>query len=463
MPHRRFVYLLFYLFWLPLTYAQNNSNPGSEINVPLQVGLRPLFDWVERSVDTVFTSEGYPEDWVQKGCDLRYRYKFWRSRMQLKAVGQTLDLSFTGNYQMEGSTRACLSGVVVSPWTPSCSCGFTEGARKVEVRFINTLTILPAYQLQLKLLPQPPKPTDPCKVCFWEQDVTRQVMDGITEELNAAKQSLEKRYGKVDLKPTLGKVWSEMSRPVSLDGYGWLMIRPLGFRVNRLQANGDSLDLSIGLRARPVILNALPQAYITALPTDWEKPSTADEFNIRLDADLRYDSLSNLLNRSVLPMDIKPEKGPFRKNVRIDSISLLAGGEQRIRCLVFISGKYAGKLELSGIPVWDSIHGLLRLKEVELDVKTRHLVLGKAAKWFDKPIQNWLESRFSFDLASQLNEKRKWIEEKLNTAELGPLRCQGILNQLEWLGWESQPEGLRIRMGIQGKMACKIDATRLNL
>ena len=452
-----------YLFCPVGVRGQNPLIPESEINVPVRVGLRPLFNWVERSVDTVFASEGYPQDWVQKGCDLRYRYKFWRSPLRMTALGQTLDLSFTGYYQMEGSTRVCLNGVVVSPWTPSCRCGFSEGARKVEVRFLNSLSILPRYQLQLKLMPQIPKPTDPCKVCFWEQDVTRQVMEGISEELNAAKQSMEKQYGMVDLTPTMGKVWSEMNRPISLDGYGWLMIRPLGFRVNRLQARGDSLDLSLGLRARPVVVNAVPQAYTTALPPDWEKPSASDDFNIRLDADLRYDSLSSVLNRTALPIDIKPEKGPFRKNVRIDSIQLQAGGNQRIRCTAFLSGKYAGKLELSGIPIWDSLSGFVRLKNVELELNTRHLVLGKAAKWFDKPIQNWLEKKFSFDLASKLSDKRKWIEEKLNTAELGPLRCQGKLDRMEWLGWEHLSEGLRIRMGLQGKMSCRIDATRFSL
>ncbi|MBM3923090.1 MAG: DUF4403 family protein, partial [Sphingomonadales bacterium] len=265
---RIYIWLIsFHAFALD-TWGQTLVAAESEINVPLRISLTPLYQWVERSVDTVFTSTGYPTGWVQKGCDLRYRYKFWRSPLRLRAVGQTLDLSFTGNYQVEGSSRACVRGVVLSPWTPSCRCGFSEGPRKVEVRFRNKLTILPRYQIQLSIQPEVPKPIDPCKVCFWEQDITKDVMSGLWEEMMAAKKELEKEYGRINLRPQLVQTWSTMNKPVSLGTYGWLMLRPLGFRLNRLEANGDSIDISIGLRARPVVVNSVPKTYMTAPPVD---------------------------------------------------------------------------------------------------------------------------------------------------------------------------------------------------
>jgi|LauGreDrversion4_2_1035121.scaffolds.fasta_scaffold01492_17 hypothetical protein len=444
-------------------WGQTLVSAESEINIPLRMSLKPLYQWVERSVDTVFTSEGYPNGWVQKGCDLRYRYKFWRSPLRLRAVGQTLDLSFTGNYQMEGSSRVCVRGVILSPWTPSCRCGFSEGPRKVEVRFLNKLTILPRYQIQLSIQPEAPKPIDPCKVCIWNQDITQDVMDGLWEEMVTAKKEIEKEYGKIDLRPQLIQNWSNMNRPISLGAYGWLMIRPLGFRLNRLEAKGDSIDLSVGLRARPVVVNNVPQTYMTAPPVDWEKPNMKDDFRIQMELDLQYDSMSQILNRSFLPYSIKPEKGPVRKNIQIDSLHLSAEGAQRINCQLHISGKYAGTLLLSGKPIWDSTSGMLGLSEIDFDLKTRHKLLGKAATWFDRPIRRWLEEKFKFDLAATLEEKRKWIEQQLNEADTGPLKCTGKLNRVKWSGWENRNQVLSIQIGLEGRMQCTADLSRFSL
>ena len=53
-----------------------DSLPVSEINVPVQINLKPIFQLAESSVDTVFTSPNYPDDWVQEGCATRYKYSF---------------------------------------------------------------------------------------------------------------------------------------------------------------------------------------------------------------------------------------------------------------------------------------------------------------------------------------------------------------------------------------------------
>lgn len=463
MNRRVLSYLLVLPILLSVVSAQSMEGRESEINIPMRIAVKPLFDWAERSVDTTFTSEGYPDGWVQPACDLRYRYKFWRGPLRMKASGQTLDLSFTGNYQIEGSTRACVRGVVVSPWTPSCRCGFGETPRRVDVRFLNTLSIQPRYQIQLKIQPQRPTPVDPCKVCFWEQDVTKSVMDGLWDELTAAQRSMEAQYGKIDLRPRIISAWSMMNRPIALGQYGWLMIRPLGFRVNRLNAVGDSIELSVGLRARPVVVNTVPMAYMTNVPDDWDRPGNAEGFRIRMDVLLRHDSLSQVLNRTLMPMEIKPEKGPFRKNVRIDSLWIETGEGNKLQCRLYLSGKYAGQLLMTGEPVWDTASGVLKLKDIDYDLKTKHLILGTAAKWFDRPIRQWLEKKFQFGLTEMLAEKRKWMETQLNSTDMKPLTCRGTLDKLEWQGWESQSQSLLIRLGVEGRMQCTADMVGFSL
>ncbi len=94
----------------------------------------------DKSVDTVFNSPGYPDKWIQDGCDTRFKYEFRRSPLKITGAGSSLNIGFTGYYRIIGSTRLCVNGTVLSPWTPDCSCGFgKEGERRVNVSFSNSL------------------------------------------------------------------------------------------------------------------------------------------------------------------------------------------------------------------------------------------------------------------------------------------------------------------------------------
>ncbi|MGK2864560.1 MAG: DUF4403 family protein, partial [Chitinophagaceae bacterium] len=83
----------------PLLFASNfklDSLPVSEINIPVQINLKPFYSMAERQVDTLFTSPDYPDGWVQDNCATRYKYSFRRSPLQLSASGTLFNLGFTG-------------------------------------------------------------------------------------------------------------------------------------------------------------------------------------------------------------------------------------------------------------------------------------------------------------------------------------------------------------------------------
>ena len=175
---------------LSVTDFKLDSLPDSEINIPIQVNLKPIYALAEKSVDTVFTSPKYPDDWIYEGCATRYKYTFRRSPLQVKVSGTTLNLGFTGYYQIIGSTRVCVNGTAISPWTPPCKCGFSEGERKVNVAFSNSFVVQPDYKVRLFVKRLEPQPLNKCEVCFWGQDITTQVMNGLKEELDAAKKDI---------------------------------------------------------------------------------------------------------------------------------------------------------------------------------------------------------------------------------------------------------------------------------
>jgi hypothetical protein len=315
----------------------------------------------------------------------------------------------------------------------------------------------------LLIQPQKPIPTDKCSVCFWGQDITDQVMAGLWDELTAAQRALESSYGKIDLRPHLIPIWERMNQPIELGQYGWLLIRPTGLRLNRMQALGDSLDLSIGLRARPLVVNTLPNSNNNPLPTDWDPPTVNDGFRVRLEADLQFDSLSRIVNRRFLPVELTAKKGPFRKKVRIDSLTLTGSQTEQIQCQIHLSGKYAGVLSLAAVPQWDSVSGIWSLQQIEFDLQTRHRILGTAADLFDRPIRQWLEQKGRFDLRELLEEKRNTLNEYLKNAGNELIRCRGELERVYWLGSTIDSNGIRIQLEAQGTMRCTADLSRISL
>ena len=104
--------------FLSQTNFRFDSLPESEINIPVQINLKPFYVMAENKIDTVFTSPAWPDDWVNINCATRYKYHFRRGPLQLTASGQSLNIGFMGYYKIIGSTRVCTGNTVLSPWTP---------------------------------------------------------------------------------------------------------------------------------------------------------------------------------------------------------------------------------------------------------------------------------------------------------------------------------------------------------
>ena len=102
-----------------------------------------------------------------------------------------------------------------------------------------------------------PQPLNKCEVCFWGQDITKQVLNGLKTELDAAKENMLVSYGMVDLKSRFQQVWDQLNKAYNIYGLGWLQINPQRIRINNLYAQNDSLNIYLGLSAKPAIA-ALP-------------------------------------------------------------------------------------------------------------------------------------------------------------------------------------------------------------
>lgn len=439
-----------------------DSLPVSEINIPIQVNLRPVYSLAEKSVDTVFTSPKYPEDWVQDGCDTRYKYIFRRGPLQMKANGNSLTLGFTGYYKIIGSTRVCVRGTAISPWTPPCRCGFDEPERRVNVSFSNSLVVLPDYKIKLGIIRNEPQPLDKCEVCFWGQDITKQVLSGLKSELDLAKADLEKNYGTVDLKSRFQQVWDQLNKTYNLYGMGWLQINPQKVRINSLYARNDSLNVNLGLSAKPVISFEKPLDQSSWLPniTDF---SNRPGFNIFLDAVLHYDSLSRILNAQVAGKEFDLDKGLVKKKFIIRDCVLYGVNSEKLIIKVNFGGTDQGTLYLVGKPTYDPARKVLEITGIDFDIRSKNALL-KAADWlFNRKIVNEISKYARYDLNAYIDSAKTGINQQLNREWIPGIRSTGNIDDLKLIGIYPFLQHLVIRSNCTGNLSVKVDNINFSL
>jgi hypothetical protein len=440
-----------------------DSLPLSEINIPVQINLKPIYTLAEKSVDTVFTSPKYPDEWVQDGCDTRYKYVFRRSPLQMKTTGTSLNLGFTGYYKIIGSTRLCVNGVVVSPWTPACRCGFgNEGERKVNVSFSNTLSIQPDYKVKLNIIRNDPQPLDKCEVCFWGQDITGSVMGGLKTELDDAKKDLDKRYGTVDLKSRFQQVWDRLNKIYNLYGLGWIKINPQRIRINNLFAMNDSLYIFLGLTAKPAISFEKPAEQSSWVP-NLGTFSRKTGFTVFLDAVLNYDSLSMILNQQLAGKEFSFKKLIVKKKFIIDSCRIYGAGNEKLVIKLNFSGTNDGVVYFLGKPVYNPEKHMIEVTEIDFDIKSKNILLGSADWLFDKKITKEISKQARFDIGVYIDSAKTTINAQLNQEWIKGIRSYGNISDIRLIGIYPMQQHLVIRSNCTGDLSVKVESINFSL
>ena len=436
-----------------------DSLPESELSIPIQVNMKPLYQLAEKNVGMVFTSPNWPEDWVSIDCANRYKYQFRRGPLQISAAGNSMNLGFTGFYKIIGSTRVCLGNTVVSPWTPACRCGFDEGERRVNVGFVNTVNVLSDYKIKLNIIRQEPVPLDKCTVCVFGVDITNQVMKGLKSELDLAKKTIEDSFGVVDLKPQVQQLWNKLNVSYDLYGLGWLKINPQKIRLTRMFAHNDSLNIFLGMTAKPVISFEKSADLMTLVPNidnSFSKPG----FNIFLDAVLNYDSLSTILNAQLKDKEFNLAKG---KNIIVKDCRIYGTGNEKLIIKMSFTGSNSGVAYFTGKPFYDEKKKIIEVRDIDFDVKTKNLFL-KSADWlFNKRITNEIARVSKFDLSTYVDTARTLINRQLNTEWIKGVKNTGNINDLKIVGFYPLTEQFIIRSNASGELMIKVDAMSFNL
>jgi len=437
-----------------------DSLPESQIDIPIQINLKPIYAIAEKHVDTVFTSPGYPDGWIQSDCTTRYKYHFRRSPLVMSMNGSTLNLAFMGYYQIVGSTRACVSGTVISPWTPACRCGFEEPERRVNVGFNSTFQLQSNFILNSKIVRNEPKALDKCTVCFWGQDITSQVLKGLKEELDASKKSMDSAYGKFDLRPFMQQAWNVLNGAYAIPNVGYLSLHPKKLRMENINAKNDLLNINIGISATPVVSFVKPEITSSTLP-NLTNTNNAGGFNVYLEAALQYDSLSTVLNSYLVNKRFDVTEGIFKRHIIIEHTTVTGDENGNLKIRVDFTGSFDGAADFIGKPVYNADKKTIEVQNLDYDLKTKNLFL-KTAKWlFNKKIISEMKRYTSFDLSQYYDTASKSLNNWMNREWTKGIKGSGSITDLKLTSVYALPQHLLIRSNCVGKL--NVIVTELNL
>jgi hypothetical protein len=438
-----------------------DSLPESQIDIPITVNLRPFYKLAEKKVDTLFTSPGYPEGWIQEDCSTRYKYHFRRSPLKMAASGTNFNLSFTGYYQITGSSRVCVNGTALSPWTPECACGFKEPERRVNIGFNSSFKLMTNYLLLTKMTRTEPQAIDKCTVCFWGQDITNTVLDGLKKELDASKKTMEDSFGKINLRPFVQQAWNKLNTVYEIPGAGYLALHPKKLRMENIAAKNDFLNISIGISATPVISLGKPGLSSTPVP-DLTSTKNPGGFNIYLEAALQYDSLSQVLNTYLMHKRFDVTEGLFKKYIVIENTKVSGDSNGNMVISLDFSGSFRGSVNFTGKPVYDAATKTIVIKDMDYDLQTKSILL-KTAKWlFNKRITTELKNYTSFNMSSYYDTASKTLNQWLNREWMKGISGSGKIDDLKLTAVYALPEHLLIRTNCTGKLAVAVNEIELS-
>lgn len=448
---------------LAKTYFALDSLPVSDIDIPLQVNLKPLYDIAEKNVQKIYASEGWPNEYIVNNCDTKYMYRFKRGPLRVSSRENMVYFNFTGSYIIAGAQRICTGSgsdrTAISPWSPVCTCGLNEAEPRVDIGYKASLQIKQNYDVAMRMQALDPKPLDKCTVCFWGQDITPVVMAQLKDELKTAGKEIEDSINSVNLRPKFQQLWDILNTSLRLYDVGYLQLNPEKIRISTLQSQNDSLSVSIGISARPLISLSKNKDYQTVIPdiSDFNKRKG---FSIYIDAVMNYDSLSGLITQQLAGKRIDMDR--LGKYIIIEKCDIYGADNDKLVIKISFKGPDSGIMYLTGKPVFNQSKNELQVKDIDYDIHTKNLLV-KTAKWlFNRKIINELNKYSTFNMLAYTDTLIGKVNSQLINRELQKgIYTTGKIETMQILNIYPLKDNFVLRCNSKGELSIKIDSFTL--
>ncbi|OQP49094.1 hypothetical protein A4D02_29295 [Niastella koreensis] len=421
--------------------------PGSIINIPFKIYMKPLLAMMDSSSPKVFTNDKWP-DYTQSGCDFRYKFRFVRSPFTFGCVNNKVTIGFRGNYQIAGSKAVCAMDKQVSPWV-SGSCGFgSEALRRVDLNISSTLTLLPNHQLLTSTKLDKINAVDKCQVTMMQNDLTNEIMDSIKASVESTCGSFDKFVQTLNNNAMLRQWRSGGSRVIPISTYGFLNLNPTELRVSNFNVYRDTLYFSIGYRGEPKFASDSQRLVTHAALPPISSSQYSTGINTYLDAVYQYSFFNKLMTDSLVNKPFEVEGRTFV----IKDVNVNGTNDGKIQVDVSFTGNRKGVLHLKGTPQLDAEKQVLSMPDVTFALDTKDMMVNIAKALFRKKIMKSLANQSVLDIAALIEKNKKVIEARLSQQITPWMSSTGTFQEFRLMGLLPQKDYIQVQAYIRGTL-----------
>ncbi len=382
----------------------------STIAIPIKTNLAPVSSQIEAKVEKRFDGKAR-----ERGIDVRWEAS--REPIALQMIGAGLHSSTTVKYAME----ACRGRF------PCISCGFGEARRVAEVKLHTKLDWDASWRLRSTTTVLPVDYAKPCRVTWFDFDITRRwVAPRIEEQLAEAARIIDRNVPALtNLKPDAQEIWNSLQMPVELAPRMWLVLEPIEVGLSPITGSNATVTTTLALRAvTRVVVGEKPVVVQRPLPVLKRAPSNAPaSMRVPFDLELPYEEASRLATRDYAGRTYKVNG----RELALSSIKVLPSTNGRVLIEATIDYRggrlrnYRGVVFLEGTPRFDPATQSIVVPDLDysLDASRRGLFARITERVAHESIRARLRETARFPLGPQIAEARTEITRAL-TRQLAP-------------------------------------------
>jgi hypothetical protein len=411
----------------------------SRFDVPLEYDFTPVMKIVEKAVPIVI---GSLDSVRVAGTDSSKHFAFTATRGPFTAVaeGNVVRLSATFWYAAKGYYKPPIGPTI------SAGCGTGEERPRITVDLITPITLTENWHLKssasiAKLGPTTEEPRDKCRVTFLRFDVTERVAEAAYRGLAALLPTIDKRVAKVDLTKHAKGWWNALNRPIRLTDSVWLVLGPRQLRMGRVRGVGHQLIIQAGLDASPqVITGSRPRETSSPLPPLLHD-TIPNGYHIMIDGLVDYGTASRGLTAAM--HDRTFERAG--KTIHILDVTAQPSDSGRLSISVRFEGDTEGHLRLTGVPVYDSASGEMRVPDLDYDLQTSDQLVNAYAWLRSDDLRARLRDAMHVSVQPALDRGKDLLRKGLNRTVGKSLRLSAEVDSVALRGVYVLRTGLLVR------------------
>lgn len=421
--------------------------PLSRIVVPIELKLANYYAIADNQVPKSFNGGESPCDGVA------FNYFFSRDPLKINAVKNEVKIDVSGKYWIKMSYCPSCSDlltekpVCLTPRIPF-SCGIGEPMRRMSIQYTTTFELTENYGIKSNTKLSDLKAIDPCEVTVFNYDATEELLKEVKTSLNDLAIQIDKDLSAIHFRKEAADAWNKMSSTIPIYGYGYVHLNPKSIHMIHPKLENNVLSTALILDANPLFNhNPLDENRKSLPELNLVKSIPSDTFQVYLDFNLQYDSLSKNIQSLIggKTMDLKGNQIVF------DSIKIAGASDKELLFQLKFSGSKKGTLYLRGVPQFNKENQTIELTSVDFDLETKNVIL-KTAKWlFTDRILSEIQKASKQDLTKHLSDLTLKLNESLKY-QMNEFSLEGKVYNLNVEEIYPNHEYLMIRVQSTGKL-----------